>query len=109
MFKIVENRQPFADFHFFQTQTENGRPIAKEAWTEKKTAGGDISETETVKMGSIEVLERKLNTLKRQESLNEEKIVEKREEISERQIIKDHVRKIFGKILLLKLQWKIYF
>ena len=60
-------------------------------------------------MGSIEVLERKLNTLKRQESLNEEKIVEKREEISERQIIKDHVRKIFGKILLLKLQLKIYF
>ena len=48
-------------------------------------------------MGSIEVLERKLNTLKRQESLNEEKIVEKREEISERQIIKDHVRKIFWK------------
>ena len=59
-------------------------------------------------MGSIEVLERKLNTLKRQESLNEEKIVEKREEISERQIIKDHVQKIFGKQFL-KLQLKIYF
>ena len=64
--------------------------MAKEAWTENKTAGGDISETENKKMGSIEVLERKLNTLKRQESLNEEKIVEKREEISERQIIKDY-------------------
>ena len=54
-------------------------------------------------MGSIEVLERKLNTLKRQESLNEEKIVEKREEISERQIIKDHVRKIFGKKLFFEV------
>ena len=49
-------------------------------------------------MGSIEVLERKLNTLKRQESLNEEKIVEKREEISERQIIKDHDLKNFVKL-----------
>ena len=43
-------------------------------------------------MGSIEVLERKLNTLKRQESLSEEKIVEKREEIAERQIIKDRAQ-----------------
>lgn len=43
-------------------------------------------------MGSIEVLERKLNTLKRQESLNEEKIVEKREEIAERQIIKERAQ-----------------
>ena len=54
-------------------------------------------------MGSIEVLERKLNTLKRQESLNEEKIVEKREEISERQIIKDRVQKIFGKKLFFEV------
>ena len=45
-------------------------------------------------MGSIEVLERKLNTLKRQESLSEEKIVEKREEIAERQIIKDRAQLI---------------
>ena len=60
-------------------------------------------------MGSIEVLERKLNTLKRQESLNEEKIVEKREEISERQIIKDNVRKIFRKILLLSCSRKYIF
>lgn len=51
-------------------------------------------------MGSIEVLERKLHTLKRQESLNEEKIVEKREEISERQIIKDHVSNEFCKIII---------
>ena len=43
-------------------------------------------------MGSIEVLERKLDTLKRQESLSEEKIVEKREEITERQIIKDRAQ-----------------
>ena len=73
---------------FFQSKTENGRPIPTEAWTGNDTAAGDRPES---KMGSIEVLERKLNTLKRQESLSEEKIVEKREEISERQIIKDRV------------------